>query len=96
VTLGAEGSLARVGGVEIRTPAFEVPVVDSTGAGDAFRGGFAASWIRFGGDAPIEQLLCHASAIAALNCGALGAQSGLPQWPAVDLLVTEQASVRSK
>jgi sugar/nucleoside kinase (ribokinase family) len=96
VTLGAEGSLARVNGSEIRTPAFDVPVVDSTGAGDAFRGGFVASWIRFGGDAGVEQLLGYASAVAGLNCGALGAQSGLPRWPAVDLLFTQQARVRSK
>ena len=39
VTLGNAGSLAICQGREIRTPAFEVRVVDSTGAGDAFRGG---------------------------------------------------------
>ena len=46
VTLGSNGSLARVGGREIRTPAFQVDCVDSTGAGDAFRGGFAAGCLR--------------------------------------------------
>ena len=46
VTLGREGSLARCGGREIRTPAFPVTCVDSTGAGDAFRGGFAAGCLR--------------------------------------------------
>src|SRR4029453_7925693 len=35
VTLGSEGSLARVGGREVRTAAFPVDCVDSTGAGDA-------------------------------------------------------------
>ena len=38
VTLGAKGSLARCGGREIRTPAFAVDCLDSTGAGDVFRG----------------------------------------------------------
>ena len=42
VTLGAEGSLAWCGGRQIRTPAFQVDCVDSTGAGDVFRGAFAA------------------------------------------------------
>ena len=42
MTLGAEGSLVLVGDVEVRTPAFRVPVVDTTGAGDVFRGGFIA------------------------------------------------------
>lgn len=96
VTLGSEGSLAFCGGEEIRTPAFTVPVVDSTGAGDAFRGGFVASWLRFGDQAPVGQLLQYASAVAALNCGALGAQTGLPGWAAVDRLVTEQGHGRSK
>ena len=48
-TLGAEGSLARAGGREFRTPAFRVPVVDTTGAGDVFRAGFIAGWLA-GGD----------------------------------------------
>jgi sulfofructose kinase len=90
-TLGEDGSLALCQGVEIHTPAFRVPVVDSTGAGDAFRGGFVASWLRFGQAAPVSQLLGYASAIAGLNCGALGAQTGLPRWPAVDRLVAEQS-----
>jgi sulfofructose kinase len=89
-TLGPEGSLALCAGQEIHTPAFTVDVVDSTGAGDAFRGGFAASWLRFGAEAPLEGLLTYASAVAALNCGALGAQTGLPAWPDVEALVAAQ------
>ena len=71
VTLGAEGSLARCGGREIRTPAFTVDCVDSTGAGDVFRGGFAR---RACGrpDGDIEDVLAYANAAAALNCRALG------------------------
>jgi sulfofructose kinase len=96
VTLGEEGSLALVGTTEIYTPAFVVDVVDSTGAGDAFRGGVVASWLRLGDDAPLETLLTSASGVAALNCRALGAQSGLPSWSDVDVLVTEHGYDRSK
>jgi sugar/nucleoside kinase (ribokinase family) len=96
VTLGEEGSLARVGTAEIYTPAFSVDVVDSTGAGDAFRGGFVASWLRLGEEAPVETLISSASGVAALNCRALGAQSGLPKWSDVDVLVTEHRYDRSK
>lgn len=95
-TLGPEGSLAICGGEEIRTPAFTVPVVDTTGAGDAFRGGFVASWLRFGPDASVATLLEYASAVAGLNCRSLGAQTALPVWADVDGLVTRQRSARSK
>lgn len=77
VTLGDQGSLARCGGREIRTPAFRVACVDSTGAGDAFRGGFAAGCLRAPGG-EIEDALRYANAVAALNCRALGARGGIP------------------
>ena len=86
VTLGAEGSLARCGGREIHTPAFAVDCVDSTGAGDAFRGGFAAGCLR-SPDGDIEDVLAYANAVAALNCRALGARGGLPTADDVEALL---------
>jgi len=77
-TMGPAGSLARAGGREFRTAARPVAVRDTTGAGDAFRGGFVAAWIRSEGQAPVEALLEYAAAVAGLNCQALGAQAGLP------------------
>ncbi len=65
VTLGAEGSLARCGGREIRTPAFAVDCIDSTGAGDVFRGAFASGCLRWP-DGDIERVLAYANAA----CGA--------------------------
>lgn len=79
VTLGAEGSLTWCGGREIRTSAFAVDCVDSTGAGDVFRGAFAAACLRLHtADGDLEDALAYANAAAALNCRALGAQSALP------------------
>jgi sulfofructose kinase len=77
VTLGAEGSLARCGGREIRTPAFPSDCVDSTGAGDVFRAAFVAACLR-APDGDIEDVLSYANAAAALNCRALGARGALP------------------
>ncbi|HVB39240.1 MAG TPA: carbohydrate kinase family protein, partial [Vicinamibacterales bacterium] len=77
VTLGREGSLAICQGHEIRTPGFHIPCVDTTGAGDAFRGGFLAAWLAEP-DADLEQILLTANAVAALNCRRLGAWEGLP------------------
>ncbi len=86
VTLGAEGSLARCGGREIRTPAFSIGCVDSTGAGDVFRGAFAAGCLR-SPEGDIEDVLAYANAAAALNCRALGAQGALPRPEEVDQLL---------
>jgi sulfofructose kinase len=85
VTLGSDGSLARVGGREIRTPGFQIDCVDSTGAGDAFRGGFAAGCLRQP-DTDIEDVLIYANAVAALNCRALGARGAIPTPAEVEQL----------
>lgn len=86
VTLGSKGSLTLSGGRELRTPAFRVDCVDSTGAGDAFRGGFAAGCLR-APDGDIEDVLRYANAVAALNCRALGARGGLPTADEVEQLL---------
>ena len=85
-TLGAEGSLAWCNGREIRTAAFPVDCVDSTGAGDAFRGAFAAGCLGHpGGD--IEHVLAYANAVSALNCRSLGGRGGLPTPGEVEQLM---------
>lgn len=86
VTLGREGSLAWCNGREIRTPAFQVDCVDTTGAGDVFRGAFAAACLREP-DGDLESALTYANAAAALNCRALGARGGLPTADEVDHLL---------
>lgn len=81
VTLGEHGCLARTGGREFRSPAFRLPVVDSTGAGDVFRAGFIAAWLSAGDRAELEEVLRWANAVAALKCRALGARAGSPRLP---------------
>ena len=77
VTLGDAGSLAICEGREIRTAAFPVACVDSTGAGDAFHGGFVAASL-YDPTLDVEDLLRYANAVAALNCRAPGARGGIP------------------
>jgi sugar/nucleoside kinase (ribokinase family) len=81
VTLGEFGAIARVGSHVIESPAFEIEVRDTTGAGDAFHAGF--TWALLGG-AGAQRALRTAHAVAALNCGAVGAQGGLPTAAEVD------------
>ena len=86
-TLGADGSVALLGGRVIRTPAVRVEVVDTTGAGDAFRGGFVAGWLRQDAAPDVELLLRQANAAAGLSCRARGAQGALPTWREIDEVV---------
>jgi sugar/nucleoside kinase (ribokinase family) len=85
VTLGREGSLTWCNGREIRTAGFQVDCVDSTGAGDVFRGAFASACLRRPED-DLEEALIYANAVAALNCRALGARGGIPTPAEVDQL----------
>lgn len=86
-TLGPEGSLAVAGEREIRTPGFVVDVVDTTGAGDVFRGGFIAGWLRGGARAHLEEVLRYANAAAALKCRQPGGRDGIPDHAAVEALL---------
>lgn len=56
-------------------PAFSVEAVDTTGAGDAFHGAFAAG---LAGGMGWENLLRYASAVGALCCTKYGARIGIP------------------
>ena len=85
-TLGEHGSLARCGGREIRTRAFQVDCVDTTGAGDVFRGAFAAACLKSPA-ADVEEVLDYANAVAALNCRALGARGAIPTPAEVEELL---------
>jgi len=80
-TLGELGALAKVDGQLLRSPAFEIEARDTTGAGDAFHAGFI--WGLLSGCDAAAALLAG-NGVAALNCGALGAQGGLPDRAALE------------
>ena len=56
-------------------PAFPVDAVDTTGAGDVFRGALIVSLLR--GEGP-EDMLRFANAAAAVSCTREGAIAGVP------------------
>jgi sugar/nucleoside kinase (ribokinase family) len=70
VTLGERGSAMLAGDTFYIVPAVHVAVVDTTGAGDVFRGAFIHALLR--GDAP-EEILRLANATAAMSCTRDGA-----------------------
>lgn len=71
MTLGADGSLARVDGRYLYSPGFVVDAIDTTGAGDVFHGAFCYAVIE---SMPVREALEFSNAMAALNCTALGAR----------------------
>jgi sugar/nucleoside kinase (ribokinase family) len=75
VTLGARGALLVTGDDVIHEAGITVTAVDTTGAGDIFRGAFISALLR--GDSPRE-ILRFANAAAALSCTRVGAMSSVP------------------
>jgi sugar/nucleoside kinase (ribokinase family) len=73
--MGAEGCLVMSGDSQvIRLPAFQVDVVDATGAGDAFAAGFIAGvWQGW----ELERTARFANAVGALSVTGLGASGGV-------------------
>jgi ribokinase len=57
-------------------PAFQVPVVDTTGAGDVFHGAFIYGLLQ---QWHLSRILRFASAVAALKCRSLGGRAGIPK-----------------
>lgn len=90
MTFGGGGLLALVGGKPVAVPAFDLPVVDTTGAGDAFHAGYA-----FGLALRWDFLGCLrlGAAVAGLKCRRWGGRPGLPEMPEA-LAVLEQAPLR--
>ncbi|MDX2308172.1 MAG: PfkB family carbohydrate kinase [Hyphomicrobium sp.] len=88
VTRGAEGYvwLGDDGQLQSQPPLL-VPIVDTTGAGDAFHGAFTLALARGFPDAECARI---ASATAALACRGLGARRSLPAWSEVDALLRER------
>lgn len=75
VTLGPRGYVWLDSGSIERHAAYQVDVVDTTGAGDAFHGAFALGVAE---KRTTRDIVRRASAAAALKCTRLGGRAGLP------------------
>ena len=75
VTLGGQGSFTLSGEEAFHTPAPQVPVVDTTAAGDAFIGGLVAG---LGRSMALREAVRFASCAGALAVTRFGAQTSLP------------------
>lgn len=75
ITLGKDGALFNHEDKIMKQPSYKVNAVDSTGAGDAFIGGFCYALIR---GLNIQEAVVFGSKTAAIKVTRMGAQKGLP------------------
>ncbi len=90
IKLGAGGCIARSpDGRTLKCPAFHVDVVDATGAGDAFVGGFLTGVSE---GRPLEKCLRMGCAAGALTVTELGAGGGLKNRQQFDQFIEEHTT----
>lgn len=89
--LGAEGAMARRDGQTVSRPSFPVKVVETTGAGDSFNGGFLHGWLAGGSLADCLEL---GNACGALSTRAPGGTTTQGTMAEVTELI--RASMRDK
>ena len=81
VTLGADGAFVAAPDGALSIPAMDITAVDTTGAGDAFCGVFAASLDK---KMPLPQALHRAVVASGLACTKSGAGPSMPTEQAID------------
>ena len=85
VTLGSKGALIVTNEQVSHIDAYEVNVVDTTAAGDAFIGGFATALLQ---DNSLEEAVRYACACGSLATTKFGAQPSLPTRAEVDAFMS--------
>jgi ribokinase len=86
LTLGDKGALVRHDGREEHFDPFEVDVVDTVGAGDAFCGALCAA---LAGGAPLFEAARIGNAAGALAVTKAGAEPSMPHRAAIDALLRQ-------
>ena len=87
VTCGHRGSYCANSWEQFYQPAFQVKVVDTTGAGDVFHG---AALFAILGNYSLQQTAMFASAAAALACTKVGGKAGIPTLVDIQKLMQKE------
>lgn len=88
VTLGERGAVVAWDGRAQAIPAFQVDVVDTTGAGDAYHGAFLYALLQ---DWDVPRMARFASAVGSMNCRAMGGRNALPTLAEVEEFMNDAA-----
>ena len=86
-TEGTQGSYTVTADDRFHTPAFEVDVVDTTGAGDVFHGAYIVGLLK---GWELRRVAAFASAVSALKCTQLGGRAGIPGYDTAISFLSER------
>ena len=86
-TEGADGSYTVSADEEFHTPAFEVGVIDTCGAGDVFHGAYLVGLVQ-GWD--LKRIATFSSAVSAIHCTVLGNRKGIPSMEEVEAFIGDR------
>lgn len=90
IKMGAQGAYLLCDGQEYFQHAFEVAVVDSIGAGDAFVGAFLASWLK---GKSVQEALAAGAAAGALAVTTEGDYEALPETAQLDAFLAGRRAI---
>jgi ribokinase len=88
VTLGRQGALVLSGDLDLLVPSLPVPVVDTTGAGDAFNAGLAVALAE---GRSLPEAARFAAACGSYACTRLGVVPSLGRRAEVDALIAQES-----
>ena len=87
ITRGDKGCMGFDGQSVIDVPAFNVNVIDTTGAGDVFHGGFIYKHLESNN---LTEIMEFASAAAAMKCTKFGGRTGIPDLETVETFLEQR------
>jgi len=87
-TEGADGSYTVTRDEKFHTPAFQIDVIDTTGAGDVFHGAYLVGLVK-GWD--LTEIATFSSAVSAIHSTVLGNRKGIPSMEEVEAFIRERS-----
>lgn len=93
VTAGENGAFCRTPENIFYQPAFQVDIVDTTGAGDVFHGAFMVGLMAHW---PLPKILEFAAAVAAMKCRGLGGRAMIPSRDEAEEFLKGNSSTGSR
>jgi len=93
IKMGERGSIVSTNNLTFICPSFKIPVVDTSGAGDAFMSGLIFSIVK---KFSIEESIIFATACSALSVGHMGANEGIPKPNLVKKFIEKKLNTSNK